>query len=223
MPDDRVQVDPLAPLFFLSYAVVKPPRRSTVGPRDPNANVLELFAELSVHVNHLVSRPTGADPGFMDRTMRGGERWNAELLEAVGTCQVFVALLSPAYLDSEWCAMEWDAFASRKVHKRDENSSDRESCILPVSWSPMDSAPLPDSTGLIQRFSPEGTPDDSIVPQYQQEGLYGLLSMRQEVTHGVIVWKLAQRIVQLSRSHWVEPRVLTDTSGLARKFPREGL
>jgi hypothetical protein len=222
MDDGRVQVDPVAPLFFLSYAVVKPPSRQMTGPRDPNNNVRQLFAELSIHVNHLVSRPTGADPGFMDRTMQGGQRWSAGLLEAVGTCQVFVALLSPAYLDSNWCAMEWDAFASRTVRKRREGASDFETCFLPVSWSPVDSCELPETPKAIQRFAPEGTPDDSIVPQYQQEGLYGLLTMKQDVAHGVVVWKLAQRIVELSRSHWVESRVLTDTAGLAQTFSREG-
>jgi hypothetical protein len=219
--DGRVREDPRAPLFFLSYAVEHPPRRPTVSPRDPNANVLQLFNVLSIHVNQLVYRQAGADPGFMDRTIRGGDRWSPELLEAVGTCQVFVALLSPAYLNSEWCAMEWHAFASRKVHPRRAGARDHEGCIIPVCWAPMESYQLPDEPAAIQRFSPDGTPDDSVVPLYQQEGLYGLLSMREEKIHGAVVWKLARRIVDLYHSHWVEPRVLIDTKGLARTFARE--
>lgn len=221
MDDGRKRVDPHAPLFFLSYAVVDPPSRSAGAPRDPNKNVVQLFTDLSIHVNHLVSRPTGADPGFLDRTMRGSQRWSSELLRAVGSCQVFVALLSPAYLDSEWCAMEWHAFVSRQVHRNQANASNHETCVLPVCWSPMDSCEMPEVAQAIQRFSPEGTPDESIVPLYQQEGLYGLLSMRQEVTHGVVVWKLAQRIVELTRSHWVEEHIRTDTSDLDPAYFRK--
>ncbi len=209
--------DPFAPLFFVSYAVIKQPRRAPGGWQEANTNALRLFTELSIHVNALVSRPAGADPGFINRNMRGGERWTPELLEAVGTCQVFVALLSPAYLDSEWCALEWNLFASRTIARRD-GRTDHETCILPVSWAPADSCEPPDR---LQWFSPDGTPDEGVVPNYHQEGLYGLLSMKNDASH-VVIWKLAQRIVELSRSHWVEPRVLTAPHGLDRKFPRRG-
>ncbi|MDW5328216.1 MULTISPECIES: TIR-like protein FxsC [unclassified Plantactinospora] len=217
LDDGRVVDDPLAPLFFVSYAVIKPPRRTPGGRREANTNALRLFSELSIHVNALVSRPTGADPGYIDRNMRGGERWTPDLLEAVGTCQVFVALLSPAYLDSEWCAREWNLFASRTVVRRDGRPSN-ETCILPVSWTPADSCEPPN---YVQRFSPDGTPDEDLVPTYHQEGLYGLLSMKDPASD-VVLWKLAQRIVELSRSHWVEPRVLTTPGGIARKFSRRG-
>lgn len=217
MGDDRVVDNPFAPLFFVSYAVIKPPLRATGGRREANTNALRLFTELSIHVNALVSRPAGADPGFINRNMRGGERWTPELLEAVGTCQVFVALLSPAYLDSEWCAMEWDLFAGRTIARRDGRAT-HETCILPVSWAPADSCEPPNG---LQWFSPEGTPDENVVPSYHQEGLYGLLSMKDDASD-VVIWKLAQRIVELTRSHWVEPRVLTAPNELARKFSRRG-
>ncbi|WBB91037.1 TIR-like protein FxsC [Verrucosispora sp. WMMC514] len=213
MGDDRVVDDPFAPLFFVSYAVIKAPLRAPGGRREANTNALRLFTELSIHVNALVSRQAGADPGFINRTMRGGEKWTPELLEAVGTCQVFVALLSPAYLDSEWCAMEWELFAGRAVTRRDGRPT-RETCIVPVCWAQEDTCEPPDG---LQWFSPEGTPDENVVPRYHQEGLYGLLSMN-DAASDVVIWKLAQRIVELTRSHWVEPQVLTAPNRPPRKF-----
>ena len=68
-----------------------------------------------MYVGGLTVRRPGADPGFMDLSMNPGSEWRGELLEAVGTCKVFVALLSPSYTASEWCGKEWDAFSRRKV------------------------------------------------------------------------------------------------------------
>src|SRR3954466_15961762 len=91
------------PLFFLSYA------RSRLRPddgSDPDRFAAKFFADLSDNVAHL----TGAAlPGFMDRHTAAGTPWSDRLSEALGTCRVFVALLSPSYFTSEWCGREWAA------------------------------------------------------------------------------------------------------------------
>jgi hypothetical protein len=83
---------PAAPLFFLSYAHSQR--------RESNPYVARLFDDLSMHVNEMVPYGNRGDPGFMDRSMGGGERWSRELLTAAGTCQVFVALISGPYVAS---------------------------------------------------------------------------------------------------------------------------
>src|SRR5262249_44305869 len=136
--DGEFPIDPRAPLFFLSYAHVTPPRHSQVGPHEGNRHAMRLFDELSDHVSGLVGRPTGANPGFIDRAVDGGERWTWELLTAAGTCQVFIPLISKPYVDSEWCGTEWDAFSRRRIVRRADGSTDHETGIVPVTWAPTD-------------------------------------------------------------------------------------
>jgi hypothetical protein len=66
----------------------------------PDRFVAKFFDDLSDDVRQL----TGAAlPGFMDQGMAVGTRWSDQLSEALGTCRVFVALLSPSYIASHWC------------------------------------------------------------------------------------------------------------------------
>ncbi len=125
------------PIFFLSYAPARPIRTSRPGPRDVNRSVVRLFDDLSMHVDQLLGSPTGVGPGFMDRSMEGGTRWAPEVLEAAGTCHVFIPLISLSYVESTWCAMEWDAFWQRNVIRRPSDSSGSQTAILPVTWLPM--------------------------------------------------------------------------------------
>jgi hypothetical protein len=215
-------IDPQAPLFFLSYARVMPPKHSQVGPHEGNRHAMRLFEELSDHVSELVGRSTGADPGFMDRALDGGERWTRELLTAAGTCQVFIPLISKSYVDSDWCGTEWDTFSRRRIVRRADGSTDHETGIVPVTWAPTDAESLPAVVRDIQRFSPGGMPDPDIAAQYQHEGVYGLLTMGLEAAYRAVVWRLAQRVVAIHRSHWVERRVPNGTHQLRNVFRLEG-
>lgn len=199
--------DPGAPLFFLSYAHATEHRRTLSAPRDANANVQRLFHDLSDHVSELVGRPTGADPGFMDSAMGGGQRWTPELLAAAGRCQVFIPLISRSLIGSSWCGMEWDAFSRRRIVKRASGIADHETGIVPVTWSPLGAYPLPRAVRDIQRFHPASLPEGHIAAQYQQEGLYGLLAMRMEAAYQAVVWRLAQHVVNIYYRQWVEPHV----------------
>ncbi|MGC5017731.1 TIR-like protein FxsC [Micromonospora sp. DT47] len=206
-----------APLFFLSYSR-SPARRATGNPAE---YVSRFYDDLSVHVSELVGPVTGVDPGFMDSTIAGGERWTPELLQAAGTCQVFVPLLSSALLRSAWCGREWDAFSRRRIAPRHGAASAHETAIVPVTWSPTDGAPLPRVVRDIQRFSPAAMPDPDIAVQYQREGVYGLLTMQMENAYRAVVWRLAQRIVAIHRSYLVEPLVPTGVDELCNRFTEE--
>lgn len=211
-------VDSQSPLFFLSYS------RPTVrrAGNNPQEYVCRFFDDLSTHVSELVGLPTGVDPGFMDSTLSGGERWTPELLNAAGTCQVFIPLVSSAFLSSAWCAMEWHAFARRRIEPRSPGASAHETAIVPVNWSPTAEASLPPSIRAIQRFSPTAIPDDNTVArQYEQEGVYGLLTMQMEQAYRAVVWRLAQRVVAIHRAYRVHPMVPKGVDELHTLFDEE--
>jgi hypothetical protein len=192
--------DPWAPLFFLSYAH---------SGRGQQLSFARFFDDLSENVAQLISRPAGADPGYMDRSMADGSRRVGELLRAIGTCRVFVALLSASYFQSTWCGMEWFAFSQRPgVARYAGNGLEQQSAVIPVVWA----APLPpDQTPTVvtevQRFLPSDVPNIDISSKYQAEGIFGLLKTQVDL-YDAVVWKLAQRITDIYYSYQVEPRVL---------------
>ena len=188
---------PRAPLFFLSYAR---------GGRAPH--VADFFNDLSDDVAQLVGRPAGSDPGFMDRSMHSGALWLGELLHAVGTCQVFIALLCDPYVASEWCSKEWDAFSRRPVRSRDTDQVTNRTGIVPVLWAPMPERPPPRVISSVQRFEPRGLKGEDISRLYQAEGVYGLKRLNHIDPYQCVVWHLAQAIAKFNFAHKVESLVL---------------
>jgi hypothetical protein len=198
-------IDASTPLFFLSYA--RSGRRDSAAPNaDPGAHVLRFFNDLSTNVAELISRRTGADPGFIDRSIPAGHLWSRELLTAVGTCQVFVALLSASYLECDWCAREWDAFSRREVVKMNDDASPHEAGIVPVIWAPVREETHPPAIRAIERFSPTGLRDPDIAANYEKEGIFGLLQMGLNDDYQTVVWKIARRIAEICYDHRVRPR-----------------
>jgi hypothetical protein len=77
--------------------------------------------------------------GFFDiEGLRTGVRWREELADALGTCQVLVALLSTPYLDSEWCGKEWHAFTLREREPLPVAIGFKnQGPIIPIRWAPV--------------------------------------------------------------------------------------
>jgi len=213
--------DQRGPIFFLSYAQARPSRTSLTSPQDVNRYVARFFDELSMHVDQLVGSPTGVDPGFMDRSMEGGTRWTREVLAAAGTCHVFVPLISSGYVESKWCAMEWDAFSRRNVGRRPD-SSGSETAILPVIWSPVLAGQLPPSVRELQFFLPQQLKEPDIAQRYRVEGVYGLLALNDEEAYQAVAWRLACRIVDAYHAYRVEPKIPTDHRQLRESFQGDG-
>ncbi|MDQ2879749.1 MAG: TIR-like protein FxsC [Actinomycetota bacterium] len=209
--------NPPGPIFFLSYAQARP-IRSPAGPHDVNRSVVRLFEDLSMHVDQLVGSPTGVDPGFMDRSMESGTRWTSGVLTAVGTCHVFIPLISTGYVESRWCAMEWDAFSSRNVVRRPSNSSGSRTAILPVTWSPMLGDQLPPAVRELQFFLPQQLKDPNIAQRYLAEGVYGLLALNDKEAYQAVAWRLARGIVDAYNTYQVEPKIHTDPQRLRESF-----
>ncbi|MEH1127669.1 TIR-like protein FxsC [Micromonospora sp. CPCC 206061] len=220
MAPDEDDADSHAPVFFVSYAQFTTQHLEV---QEPNQYVMEFFDELSGNVSQLLGRRTGEYPGFLDRTLVGGQRWTRELFLAAATCQVFVPLVSPGLLRSEWCAMEWDVFSRRKIVRRKGAGPVSESGILPVAWIHTEPDELPSVVSDIQIFSPVGLPDQAFARQYLEDGLFGLRQLGQNVVYRAVVWRLAQRIVQIYRTHRVVPLapVPTGTDGLTNVFANQ--
>src|ERR1700722_1747244 len=187
------EFDPSSPLFFLSYAHADKAFKNSGRPNDPNRHVITFFDDLSENVAQLVSRPTGSDPGFIDRAIAPGRHWTDDLLWAMVPGKVMVALFWEPYFASRWCAMEWDAFSRREVAFSSESPLSRSHAIIPVIWAaPMPENNVPQVVGKFQRFTPTGLPDAAINAQYQLEGIVGLLEMGINDAYRQVTWKLAQ-------------------------------
>ena len=100
--DARIQQTP----FFISYAHTGP---------ESDEMAKRFYHVLRGHIQTLVHVPVGTALGFFDQDgIDPAVLWDEELAEALGTCQVMVALLSPPYLNREWCGKEWHAFTLRE-------------------------------------------------------------------------------------------------------------
>ena len=206
------------PLFFLSYARSKDADTDLL-PRAPrNSDVVTFFSDVLEIVRQLHAHLPGDRLGFMDLNVETGRIWESQLLHAVGTCQVFVALLSPPYLmGSEWCAMEWDLFSQRPIETVEgQTRAVDASAILPVIWTPIPDAPR--IVTDVQWFVPSGLPSQ-FVARYEEEGVLGLLNAYPDA-YKPVVWKIARKIEQISRSYRPRPAVRRDTSDLRRSFQK---
>lgn len=201
------EVQRRTPIFFLSYPH-SGQRRRQGAPREANRLVLDFFDDLQENVALLVGRPTGADPGYMDGSIPTGGRWTDELLRVIGSCQVFVALLSVPYFASPWCGQEWHAFAQREVIQRLDTSSQYTTGLFPIIWAPVRKDQVPEPITSVQWFSPTGLPDIDIREQYEANGVFGLTKIRGHEAYDAVVWRLAQCIADFLLTHQVEPRTL---------------
>lgn len=211
--------DPAAPVFFMSYWRPKRPRRFAGPPREPTVHVRRFFDDLTADVNDLIGAVPGRDPGFIDVAGSGGTAWRQKLLRAVGTCQVFVCLLSRPYLTSSpWCAREWDAFTRRPIHPRTPDADPAQTAVVPVLWTPVQNL-LPKMITEVDLFVPNGLPADSVA-MYLDNGLLGLLKTGETGIYQAIVWKLAMHVEQISGSYWVESVVPSSSDDLRSTFDR---
>jgi hypothetical protein len=177
--------------FFMSYAHAG---------AESNRAAERFFNELRGDLQTLVGLSVGTDMGFFDTEALGAAvSWRHELAEALGTCQVLVALLSAPYLHSEWCGKEWHAFTLREREpRRGAVRAQHQRAIVPVRWAPIP-FPLPAVIQEeVQIFRPQGTRDYPDLPElYEKEGIYGLLKTNQEEAFDHIVWDLAKCIQQI--------------------------
>jgi len=190
--------------FFLSYARA---RENSAEAGDVDQYVETFFRDLAGNVSVLINLPAGVPTGFMDREMAGGEWWTDALMRAVGSCHILVALLSPGYLSSKWCRMEWHAFEQRQVRRLDrDDTTDLQGCIIPVRWAPFPFG-LPAHIGPRLIFSPTSLPHPKVPGQYREDGIFGLMRMGEPKNfYEIVTWQLAKHIANIYYRQRTKPR-----------------
>ncbi|MGD0703755.1 MAG: toll/interleukin-1 receptor domain-containing protein [Trebonia sp.] len=189
-----------APPVFISYARAGAASDQAVG---------RFFNELRGNLQELIALPVGTDMAFLDsESLPPAARWQNELTDALGTCQVLVALLSVPYLESEWCGKEWHAFTLREREPLPGADKLRQQAsIVPVRWAPIPFT-LPAAVNDVQIFTPPGTKRQPDLPrQYAEAGIFGLLRGGQEDAFHEVVWDLSKRIQQIYYSQRLRPRL----------------
>jgi hypothetical protein len=197
------QCDPRAPVFFLSYA--HPEKIARYSGVSHELDAARFFDDLSENVAALVGRraSSGADPGFIDLSTSAGA-WESAILEKLGYCHSLVALLSPSYVESDWCGKEWYAFSRREIERRDPGGNQDHRAIFPVTWVPVDDSRIPAAVKEVEWFSP----GEEYTGAYSMNGLFGLLRIN-EAAYRFTVWRLAQQIARSYHSYHVKPAIAT--------------
>lgn len=201
-----VRAVPNLPPFFISYAHAGP---------DSNNAAERFYYELRGDLQTLVRRPVGTSMGFFDAEgLRTGVRWRDELTDALGQCQVLVALLSVPYLGSEWCGKEWHAFTLREREPLPGVTGFRnQGPIIPIRWAPIPFDLPPVVKDEAQFFKPQSSKDQQSVrvqqdlaERYEEEGIFGLLRKGQIDAFRSVVWDLAKSIQQIYYNQLLKPR-----------------
>ena len=207
--------------FFLSYAHTDSNSGGTGGMPSSDQMAERFYYDLRGEVQPLVSLPSGVEMGFMDVAgLRGGMRWRSELMDALGTCQVMVALLSTPYLDRNWCGMEWHAFSQRTTEPVPEatvSPRPHQGCIIPVRWAPVP-FPLPPLITKEQIFTPPRSPEPDLPGVYEENGVFGLMTGGWDNFYKITVWELAKLIQKIYYSQLAVHRSF-DHKKLRNIFP----
>ncbi|GLY80351.1 TIR-like protein FxsC [Actinoallomurus iriomotensis] len=197
--------DDRRPYFFLSYA------RSRFRPddgTDPDRWVTKLFKDLCHDVGVVTGMPT---PGFMDRQIPAGTQWPDHLAEALASCRVFLALLSPAYFTSEYCGKEWAAFLGRV--KSQQAGLDRPLAVIPALWTRLDPSELPPDLKSMQYIPPD------FPSQYAAEGFYGIMKLgRYREQYKQAVLQLARLVKETAEQADLATGPISDFDALGNAF-----
>lgn len=135
----------------------------------------------------------GADPSeelvFRDSdSIRLGARWELKLEHALLSSRIFIAMLSPTYIQRPACGREWAAFEWRLQHAR--GGAAAPDLLLPLLWIPIPNADLPPVVRARQ-FA-----HSSLGSAYKEHGLKDLVRRGR---HKNLVAALARHVSELVR------------------------
>jgi FxsC-like protein len=138
--------------------------------------------------------PPDAVVGFLDVHIEVGTPWSRALMQALGQCQTFVALVSPRYLLSEPCGREWTVFAERL----EQSGMQDLPALLPLMWLP----PLQ----LPEVVSARQYRNHNMPEAYDRTGLRQIIRLqRYRDDYLEMVNHLARQIVSIAVSRAVPP------------------
>lgn len=181
--------------FFLSYA--HSPPLAGMPATQPDGWVRSFAKNLTDAVARHASSEARLDPGFVDMEIPVGADWKAEIVAGLGTAEVFVPLLSPAYLTRSWPWREWTCF-ERRLEMADVGGPRQR--FVPVLWVPLPSGERPADVDAAMAIAP-----DDPTP-YAENGLLALRRLQlYRRAYDQVVDNLARRIVDVAESHPIGP------------------
>jgi hypothetical protein len=195
------QIQWLIRYFFFSYARAD---RDGAGTTRLNAldhgqdNAIDTFYQhLCNQVAALTGRPAG-EVGFFDRkNLELGAPWPRELMAALGSASVMIALFSPTYFSRYACGREFEVFRRRHQALQAKLGRTADYRVLPVLWVRPDAtyAKIPsccrDYIQDIQRTAPD-MPDS-----YGDYGLMRMFELSRTIETNGVCHRIADRIYAL--------------------------
>ncbi|MFY1574607.1 TIR-like protein FxsC [Verrucosispora sp. WMMD703] len=170
--------------FFLSYAR-----------GDEDALVQRFYEDLSAEVRLIAGLSRDERVGFVDRMIMVGERWPQRLVEALGSCGSFLALMTPRYFQSKPCGQEWQFFAERTARFESQRRVDT-SLLKPLMWIPAQPGRIHPVARPLQYSS------DSLGDLYQRLGVRQLMRLqRHSDDYRTFLFELANQIVTSVEAH----------------------
>jgi FxsC-like protein len=171
--------------FFFSYA-----REN----RDPLLN--RFYADLCKQVT-LTKYHAAGTVGFFDgEEIKAGAPWKAELGDALRTAKTFVAICSPAYINSEYCGKELRVFLNRYGQYVNQKQLIKGPPLIhAVLWGPPGGS-------LHQTINEFQYSDDDYPAVYAKEGLRYMMQLKDhEDDYTKFVVRLADKLVAYSEQH----------------------
>jgi hypothetical protein len=168
--------------FYMSYA---------------HANLDRYLEKYHADLAKEVQLRLGADDakvGFWDTgRIEVGSDWSAATSEALATARTLVPIISPHFIQSEYCGKEWQLFL-----KRFPLESPR-SAILPVLWMPIP-RDLPSAIARVQLWT------DDFPQVYREEGLRFVMRLsRYADDYRKVVSRFAQRLIEAASDELAPP------------------
>jgi hypothetical protein len=169
--------------FFLSYAH---------GDQIDDDRVARFYDDLSTEIRVLTGGDRDEIVGFHDfGSLRAGQTWPRELIDALCVARTFVAFWSPRYFKSHFCGKEWSVFAGRVASYR-AAAGIQPPAIIPVLWVPV--TPPVHLGDLHHR-------DPSFGDAYQHVGLRELMRVDRWSEYKAFVGALAGRIRDIAERY----------------------
>jgi FxsC-like protein len=171
--------------FFLSYAR-----------GDDRDSIEKFFQDLSIEVRSHAGLAPDTPVGFLDVHVDVGTPWSHALMQALGQCQTFIALISPRYLLSEPCGREWAVFADR-LRGLERGVADLPA-LLPLLWLPPQQLP---EVVAARQYRNHHMPD-----AYDRTGLRQIIRLqRHHDDYLDLVNNLARQVVTVANTHQIPP------------------
>lgn len=174
--------------------------------RPPDSGLIRLHDRLSEDLMALTDLQLGRTPVYLDRRTTLGSHWKEELKRHLAECQVLVPVLAPRLFASKWCAVEWQCFELRQQLQRDKGTFTRNA-VVPVLWTPLRHRDIPSPYAEVQYTH------QILGHDYEEQGLFGLLSSGRHTTFNKVIYQLAMSIVDVAvgaRLEACDPAVFDD-------------